>query len=133
MQKELMMFIDQAYDYIFSHSLYEHNDYSHHDNHEELGIVASEIAEEKSWGLIRSCYRPINCSGGNATVADDKRADYYYQLNYKELRFKLRLIEECFKNEKDNLRNLAYPCPNPGAFEVGILPKPFIKRCLRKS
>jgi hypothetical protein len=122
-----MTCIDETYDYVFSHSLYEKNEYDHHDNHEEVGIVASEIAREKSWSLIQFCYRPVYCSAGTATVADDKRADYYYQLNYEELKFKLKLLEECFKNEEANLRNLAYPCPNPEAFEVDILPDPFIK------
>ena len=127
-ESELIKFIDKAYDYVFSHSLCKHNEYGHHDNHEEVGIVASEIAKEKSWGLIRFCYRPIYCSSGVGTVADDKRADYYYQLSYVELRFKLKLIENCFQQEIDrNLANLDYSCPNPEAFKGYDLPKPFIR------
>ena len=127
MKRNLLECIDECYDYVFSHSINEYNEYGHHDNHQEVGIVASEIAEEKSWELIRFCYRPIYCSGGIATVADDKKADYYCQLNYEELRFKLKLIEDCFKHEIESLTSLAYPCPNPEAFEGENLPKPFIE------
>jgi LmbE family N-acetylglucosaminyl deacetylase len=127
MKRRLMKRIDEAYDFVFSHGLQEWNEYGHHDNHEEVGIVATRIAEEKSWSLIRFCYRPIYCSSGIATVADNKRADYYSQLNYEELRFKLKMIEDCFQHEMVNLSGLAYPCPNPEAFKGDSLPEPFIK------
>lgn len=90
------------------------------------GIIASEIAEERSWQLIRFCYYPIYGSG-TATVAYKENADYYYQLNYEDLRFKLELID-CFPYERESLKSLAYPCPNPEAFEGNSLPPPFKKK-----
>lgn len=126
MKSELSKFVDETYDYVFSHGLEEWNEYGHHDNHEEVGIVTSEIAEERSWQLFRFCYYPIY-GGGTATVAYKKNADYYYQLTYEDLRFKLELID-CFPNEMGSLISIAYPCPNPEAFEGDILPPPFIKK-----
>ncbi|GAF79663.1 unnamed protein product, partial [marine sediment metagenome] len=126
MKSELIKFVDKTYDYVFSHGLEEWNEYSHHDNHQEVGIIASEIAEERSWQLIRFCYYPIY-GLGTATVAYKEKADYYYQLNYEDLRFKLKLID-CFPHEKESLKNLAYPCPNPEAFEGNSLPPPFIEK-----
>lgn len=126
MKLRLTKLMDEAYDFVFSHGLKEWNEYGHHDNHEEVGIIASEIAEKKSWRLIQFCYIPIY-GGGTATVADKKRANYYFQLNYEELKSKLALID-CFPNEIGSLKNLSYPCPNPEAFEGNSLPAPpFIK------
>ena len=103
MKSELSKFVDETYDYVFSHGLEEWNEYGHHDNHQEVGIIASEIAEERSWQLIRFCYNPIYGSG-TATVAYKENADYYYQLNYEDLRFKLELIN-CFPYEMESLKN----------------------------
>jgi len=128
MKLKLMELVDEAYDYVFSHSLQEWNEYSHHDNHQEVGIIASEIAKEKSWQLIQFCYYPVYC-GGTATVANKERADYYFQLNYEELKFKLELIDCFLPQEDENLKSLGYPCPNPEAFEGNSLPAPqFIKK-----
>jgi len=123
----LTQLIDKAYDFVFSHNLEKLNEYDHHDNHEEVGFIASEIAEKKSWQLIQFCYKPLYGASGIATVANKKRAKYYFQLNYEELKFKLALID-CFPNEMGNLKGLSYPCPNPEAFEGNSLPiPPFIK------
>ena len=122
--------IDATYDYVFSHSLQAWNEYGHHDNHQEAGLVASEIATECSWPLVQFCYRPIYGAQGIATVADDKRADYYCQLDYEELQFKLKLIVKCFPCEAANLNNLGYPCPNPEAFAGISLPAPFVRGVL---
>jgi len=127
MKRKLMRLVDGAYDYVFSHSLQEWNEYGHHDNHYEIGLTTSEIAKEKSWQLIQFCYCPIY-GGGTATVAYKERANYYFQLNYEELKFKLELID-CFPQEIESLRSLAYPCPNPEAFEGNSLPTPpFIRK-----
>lgn len=126
MKRRLTKRLDETYHYAFSHSLQEWNEYSNHPNHEEVGIIASEIAKEKSWPLIRFCYRPIY-PGRTSTVANQK-ANSYLQLDYKELRFKLDLIDRFLPGEMDNLRGLGYPCPNPEAFEGDGLPAPpFIK------
>jgi len=128
MKLKLIDLVDEAYDYVFSHSLQEWNEYGHHDNHQEVGIIASKIAKKKSWQLIQFCYKPVY-GGGTATVANKERANYYFQLNYEELKFKLALID-CFPQEMRNLINLSYPCPNPEAFEGNSLPAPpFIKMC----
>lgn len=125
MKLRLMKLIDEEYDYIFSHDLQEWNECSHHDNHQEVGIIASEIAEEKSWQFIQFCYRPYY-GEGIATVANKERADYF-QLDYEELKSKLALID-CFPQETGSLKGLEYPCPNPEAFECNPLPAPpFIK------
>ena len=126
MKLGLMKLMDKDYDYIFSHGLQEWNEYGHHDNHQEVGIIASEIAARKSWQLIQFCYHPFY-GGGTATVANKERADYYFQLDYEELKYKLALIN-CFPHEMGSLKSLAYPCPNPEAFEGNDLPvPPFIK------
>ncbi|MDH5690071.1 MAG: PIG-L family deacetylase [Candidatus Bathyarchaeota archaeon] len=126
MKLKLTKVMDKAYDYVFSHSLQEWNEYSHHANHKEVGIISSEITKQKHWQLIQFCYYPIYGSD-TATVAFKKRAKYFYQLNYEDLKFKLKLID-CFLNEMGNLKNMSYPCPNPEAFEGNNLPvPPFIR------
>jgi len=125
MKLDLMKLADEAYDYVFSHSLQEWNEYGHHDNHQEVGIIASEIAKMKSWQFVQFCYKPLY-GLGTATVADNE-ADYYFQLNYEMLKSKLELIE-CFPQEMKSLVSLCYPCPNPEAFKGNSLPPPFIKR-----
>ena len=47
-----MGFVDETYDYVFSHNLHESNEYSHHVNHQEVGLIASEIAKEKNVDMI---------------------------------------------------------------------------------
>jgi len=126
MKAELNKFADEAYDYVFSHSLDEWNEYGHHDNHQEVGTITSEIAEERSWPLLRFCYYPIY-GGGTATVAYKEKANYYYQLNYEDLMYKVKLID-CFPNEMESLTALAFPCPNPEAFTGYHLPVPFITK-----
>jgi len=128
MKQKLTELMDNAYDFVFSHGLEEWNEYSHHPNHAEVGSIASEIAKNKSWQLIQFCYNPVY-GGGTATVANREKANYYFQLNYEELKFKLALID-CFPNEMENLKGLCYPCPNPEAFKGNSLPvPPFIKGC----
>lgn len=124
---ELKEYLDQNYDYIFTHGMQEWNEYSHHDNHQEAAIIASEIAEEKKSPCIYFCYKPIY-PVGVATAANPERAVYYFQLNYEELKFKLKLID-CFSGEKSSLVALGYPCVNPEAFESSNnLPSPpFVK------
>jgi len=128
MKSELCQKIDDNYDYIFTHGTQEWNEYSRHPNHQETGIIVSEIATERKIPLLQFCYYPIYGSG-TATVAYKERAHYYFQLNYEELKFKLSLIN-CFPQEMPNLISLAYPCPNPECFESTItdLIPPFIKR-----
>ena len=126
MKLRLLKLIDKTYYFVFSHGLQKWNEYGPHANHKEAGIIASEIAEKKSWQLIQFCYKPVY-DGGIATVANKKRAKYYFQLDYDELKFKLALID-CFPNEMGSLKALAYPCPNPEAFEGNSLPvPPFVK------
>lgn len=126
MKSELIKFADETYDYFFSHSLKGY-EYGPHDNHKEVGVIASEITKERSWQLIQFCYYPIYGAPGTATVAYKEKADYYYQLNYEDLRFKLKLID-CFPYEMESLRSLGFPCPNPEAYEGNSLPPPFIKK-----
>ncbi|GAI93505.1 unnamed protein product, partial [marine sediment metagenome] len=52
---------------------------------------------------------------------------YYYQLNYEDLMYKVKLID-CFPNEMESLTALAFPCPNPESFTGYNLPVPFITK-----
>ncbi len=131
MRAEIEKFLDKEYDYVFTHGMQEWNEYGHHDNHQEVAEVAQEIAKEKSYPLIQFCYYPIYGSG-IATVAYKERANYYFQLNYEELKFKLELIN-CFPQEMGSLVNaLKSPCPNPEGFESSdVLPTPPFIRALK--
>lgn len=105
MKLKLIDLVDEAYDCVFSHSLQERNEYGHHDNHQEVGIIASEIAKEKSGQLIQFCYNPLYNLTGIATVANTK-ADYYFQLNYEEMKFKLDVIIGCFPPRNGEFKEL---------------------------
>jgi hypothetical protein len=131
MKNQLNGRMGDNYDYFFTHGTQEWNEYSKHPNHQETGIIASDLATEKKIPLLQFCYYPIYGSGTStvANVANKDRARYYFQLDYEELKFKLKLID-CFQGEMGNLANLAYPCPNPECFEsvINSTNTPFIKK-----
>ena len=123
-----------VYDYVFTHSRDPNGEYSYHANHHEVCEVVRSLVSESQLVENRSriahfCYCPIYESGC-ATVAGQD-ADYYFQLTYSDLAFKVELIRSYTAAIVNNLeRDLGAPCPNPEAFEGdGLgLPSPFIGR-----
>jgi len=119
MKRELNEFIqDKKYDYIFTHgSEYE----PPHTNHREVKIIIKELKSkilEKDGNIFNFAYEALY-GGGIASVAS-LNADYYVQLDYSELKQKIKLIDIFTKYEwaKEDLKNLAWPCPNPEAFNA---------------
>jgi LmbE family N-acetylglucosaminyl deacetylase len=126
------------YDYVFTQSRDPNGEYSYHANHQEVcEVVGSLVLEgrlvQDTSRLAHFCYRPIyneNEPSGLATVAT-RDADYYFQLTYSDLAFKVELIRSHTAAIVNNLEcALSAPCPNPEAFEGdGLsLPNPFIRR-----
>ncbi|MHA1973316.1 MAG: PIG-L family deacetylase [Candidatus Hodarchaeales archaeon] len=126
MKTELSELLDDHYDYVFTHGIKEWNEYGHHDNHAEVGLVTKEVSEEKGWRMVYFSYYPIYSTPGLPTVATIN-SDYYFPLSYSELKSKLELIE-LFPNEMLSLSGIGYPCPNPEAFNADVLIPPFHKR-----
>lgn len=125
----------RTYDYVFTHSRDPHGEYDGHANHQEVcEVVGSLVLEgwlvQDTSRLAHFCYRPIYKLSGLATVAR-LDANYYFQLTYSDLAFKVELIRSHITAIVDNLEHgLDAPCPNPEAFEGdGLsLPNPFIRR-----
>lgn len=128
------------YDYVFTHSYRAHGEYSFHANHAEVCCVVKALVNENQLltatnHLAHFCYCPIYGAPGLATVAT-KDADYYFQLNYDDLAFKVDLIRLFPQDVVDNLKKqLGSPCPNPEAFEGPglMLPTPFVKRIQKQA
>lgn len=127
MKTELMSICSGTmFDFVFTHSRHEHREYGHHANHAEVEQVVTELVHDESIGrgtnhLAYFCYR-WNGVGGTPTTASQE-ATHYLQPNYEEL---IRKAEWC-KRVPDigSLRNLAFPCPSPEAFEGDNLTLPF--------
>lgn len=123
-----------VYDYVFTHSRDPNGEYSYHPNHDEVGNVVRTLVSEGQLVENRSrlayfCYYPIYGLSGLATVARQD-ANFYFQLTYSDLAFKVELIRSHIAAIVNNLEQvLSAPCPNPEAFEGDelSLPTPFIK------
>lgn len=124
-----------TYDYVFTHSRDPNGEYGRHDNHHEVRkVVQSLISDDKLMvrrdRLAHFCYSPIYRLSGLATVAEHD-ADFFFQLSYEDLAFKVELIRSHLTAIVNNLeQDLGSPCPNPEAFDgEGLsLPSPFIGR-----
>lgn len=120
MKKRLLHFINESnkkakYDYIFTHG----SEYGHHANHLEVKEIIKELKHQilkKEGNILYFDYKPIYPEK-IATVAS-RNADFYVQLNYLELKQKLELIDYFKFWAGPDLKELAWPCPNPEAFSI---------------
>jgi hypothetical protein len=119
----------ETYDLVFTHS--QHGEYGQHANHTEVQEIVTELSRE--WQFGKTCRPPAYFSYETDRPHTAPRArlaaQYYLPLTYPELLWKCQLCHlapDC----ETNLRNLAYPCPNPEAFEGdGLeLPESFVPR-----
>ena len=136
MKQSLLQLVGtMTYDYVFTHSRDPNGEYSRHDNHHEVckaieSLISENKLAESRDRLAHFCYSPIYGLSGLASVAR-KDANYFFQLTYKDLAFKVQLIRSHMASIASNLEQaLGAPCPNPEAFEgEGLsLPCPFIGR-----
>jgi LmbE family N-acetylglucosaminyl deacetylase len=123
----------QQFDFIFTHSRSSSGEYwFKHPNHDEVRDLVTELAQQGKFGL--NCQSPAFFSydviykGGTATCARCD-ANFYMPLTYSELLWKCQLCRLA-PDVDSNLKNLAFPCPNPEAFEGDNLhlPQPFVLR-----
>jgi LmbE family N-acetylglucosaminyl deacetylase len=124
----------QRFDLVFTHSRAESGEYwARHANHIEARELASELVDSQGLApgrpsLAYFAYDVIY-GGGTATCAR-LDASYVLSLNYSELLWKCQL-SRLAPDVDSNLRNLAFPCPNPEAFEgdgLQLPTPPFVRR-----
>jgi LmbE family N-acetylglucosaminyl deacetylase len=116
----------QSYDLVFTHSRNPSGEYSLlHANHEEVRSITENCMNAQGFGtnvdkskLAYFDYHPIY-GAGTATCAQIAEANtrrHLLQLTYPELIWKGQLCALA-PDVNTNLKNLAFPCPNPEAFE----------------
>lgn len=120
----------KRYDLVFTHSRRPHREYGHHANHAEVEAVVTELAqlgELTPNPIAYFSYQAMYGLAGLATVAETD-ASVYLQLTYPELLAKCDWVKRA-PDVESNLVGLAYPCPNPEAFDCDSpLPRPFVSR-----
>lgn len=124
---------DQSFDWVFTHSRNPHGEYGRHANHVEVREIVSSLIQDGALGrgpssIAYFSYEAAYGLGGLATVASP-RATHYLQMTYPELQIKCEWSHRA-PDADSNLASLAYPCPNPEAFEGDHLglPSPFVHR-----
>jgi LmbE family N-acetylglucosaminyl deacetylase len=127
-------------DWVLTHRIDRHGEYGPHPNHTEAGRVVSELAKDGALlpgGVAHFAYRRIYGLAGLSTVADAE-ASHYLQLDYDDLAWKAEWCARARDVELADpslggtswLEKLAWPCPNPEAFQGPDLrlPEPFTRR-----
>ena len=121
---------NENYDLIFTHSRFPLGEYwALHANHVEVREITRARFNASKEKIAYFDYDVIY-GGGTGTCARTSTPNWVIQLTYREL------VEKAFyciqaPDANTSLVNLAYPCPNPEAFEGDnlILPTaPFIAR-----
>jgi LmbE family N-acetylglucosaminyl deacetylase len=123
----------QTFDLVFTHSRSAHGEYwARHANHVEARELAWELVNNRALGaglpsLAYFAYDVIYGTGTATCARTD--ATYFLPLTYPELLWKCQLCR-LVPDAESNLRNLAYPCPNPEGFEGDglLLPAPLVRR-----
>jgi LmbE family N-acetylglucosaminyl deacetylase len=120
---------DTEFDWVFTHSLRDDGEYAPHANHKEAALIAADPAAIGTGQVASFAYGAIYSSRGLAPVARPD-ASHYLQLTYEELQWKAEWCARAPSSDKQSLRNLGLPCPNPGAFVCAGsgLPSPFVRR-----
>lgn len=116
----------QQFDYVFTHSRAEHGEYGHHANHVEVQTITTELNQSGQFGPTsnRLAYFSYEAPYGGGTATCARRdANYYLQLTYPELLWKCKLCSLA-PDAASSLKGLAFPCPNPEAFEGDRLDLP---------
>ncbi len=121
---------DGKFDWVFTHPLEWDGEYGHHANHMEAAETVEDLARRNEIcdgvaHVAHFAYKPIYGTGGKATAAKTD-ACFYVQLKYDELLWKCEWCQKA-DSQGDDLKSLAWPCPNPEAFSLKHLdlPKPF--------
>lgn len=108
-------------------------EYGGHANHTEVRQVVAALVTDgvircQGRSVVQFAYSAMNVPGTATSARRD--ASCFVQLTYDELRQKCDLCARA-PDLEDSLRNLAFPCPNPEAFETQNLALPdsvFIRR-----
>jgi hypothetical protein len=133
----------EKFDYIFTHSNSPNGEYKAstngiHEDHKGVREIVvkfmKEIDPDFSKKLAYFSYRDIDYADGSCSVvADWERAKYYFVLDYEAQIVKNNMCS--LAPDKENIKILGFPCPNPEAFEGDelILPKSIFKYPIRKQ
>ena len=129
---------EASFDWVFTHSPDPEGEYGFHPNHAEAAETVAALCEEGLFDarrVVRFAYRRIRGRADLPTVVAPD-ASWFVLLDYEELSRKAEWCRRAHAVELHDpalggrswLERLAWPCPNPEAFEgEGLrLPAPFI-------
>lgn len=123
-REEILAFVDNDYDLVFTHSIQEHCEYGFHGNHAEVRDAANQVINEgllRTRGVLYFCYKSGGCR--KPVIADLGNADYQIVLSSEEIDRK-RKLKQAFTWAGGDLRALTLwdnDEPRIEAFQAGSL------------